>query len=610
MHSVLFFKEVTSLLSRATIFIEMVLERGHLSSLRQSSPGLKQYSSGWSEPWFFYWMHPLSSWKSQLSRVQGQTVYIPLNWAFHSSGDGKHLDFGKQRGNRELSRLIDIAESLRKDMLFFLPLGPCALFKNGGVPADLADCPVESSCGMDQAFVDREGKINRFYSFYDPRIFQAFQNYVASLAQYFSDNGMIVSVMGCNSGGVSWERERGFYTSHGEDSSRSFQKGLARFVKKNDLGGERSSQVADFYTRMTQELYLSSARDLLGDYWMGSVELCFLGGGPKDLLRRSLSPHSVPVLYTRDILFALSRHKVPSSALLGQDCSKEIGFLKFFPEAQAFNSLLLKESAGDLGSSYHPLRILELYGKDSSLCGEINWHQRGLHAYLEENYRGLYGVRESFAEIDEEDKGFGGEGDEDSAEQLHIMFGSEITGSELTRVLQSFLDGFCFIIDICEMDEDLKRQLECFALENSLKTEIVRYEKMEIKLLQLGQSRMVLFSGELLGEMSENITGFFWDKIFSIFELSRQRLVLDDGMALIWQKRYPLRGELDFEHIRRAVFYNFTDKKKQVIVEPHKDFRLLKYQDQYEATGKRVGDSIYLVFEAGGYMMLDFGFIA
>ena len=603
--------KVTSSFGRATIFLEMVEERGYFSSRMQSPKEFEQSLSLSGEHWFFYWKHPVSSWKSKLQQLPGQTVSVPLNWAFHASENGEDVDFGEQRADTGLERLVDICESLRKELLFFLPLTPFPLFVNGGVPSGLAVTPVKSSCGMDQAFVDSDGKVNRFYSFYDPRVFRAFQNYVAKLADYFSQNGMIVSLLGCTGGGVLWQNSKGYYISYGEDHSSAFEQGFIRFGQKNDLNEiafkEQDWRAKHFYHQMTRELYLRTAQDLLGDYWMGLVEFCFLGGGPRDLLKRSLEIDQEPTTYAEDLLFSLAHQKTPSLALIDESV-KDVGFAKFFSQFCDSEFLIAREWIGELDLFYRPLRIFELYQCASSFYEGRNWHDVGLDSYLDKNYTGLYGLRESFREVEEEYKD--SEKDSDFAEQLHILFGSEMDASELDRVLQFFLNGFSFVIDTFQLNEDLARRLECFILENSLQVEVIRYQKIEIKLLQLGEAHMLIFNGELLSCMEANTREFFWDKVLSVFEFPRQNLVLDNGIALIWKKRYPSRGELDFEHIRRAICYNPTGERKRVVIEPHKKFKLLKYQDEYRARGKRSDDSFYLVLEEGGYMVLDFGLIA
>ena len=237
-----------------------------------------------SESWFHYWNHPVRSWKSLLATHNGSMVMVPINWAFHCE-DGEFGDFGEARPETDLARLATWCESLGKEILFLLPLTPLPIFADGGVPRLLARSLAQGPTGLNRTYADREGKISRFYSFFDQRVFQGFQKYAWKLGRHFTLNTMEAPVMGLLGGSMEQAVNGTCFNTYLEDSSPAFDQGFRRFITKNSAHEksfdhvDQEREAKHLYREMIQEVYLETAKESLKDYWKGAVNLSFLGGG-------------------------------------------------------------------------------------------------------------------------------------------------------------------------------------------------------------------------------------------------------------------------------------------------------------------------------------------
>ena len=136
------------------------------------------------ENWFFYWKTSASLWKNKLQEFPGTKIIIPVNWSFHSE-TGDQFDFDEHRPETNLKKLVEIAESVGKQVIFFLPLTPAPFLSNGGLPHLLARGLALNNEQMAYGIIDADDNLIKIYSFFDPRVFEAFDRFVKKLGQYF-----------------------------------------------------------------------------------------------------------------------------------------------------------------------------------------------------------------------------------------------------------------------------------------------------------------------------------------------------------------------------------------------------------------------------------------
>ena len=563
-----------------------------------------------SEQWFYYWNTSAGLWETQLAGHHSSFVSIPINWAFHCE-DGEFVDFGENRPETDLARLASICESLQREVLFFLPVTPLPIFSGGGVPSLLARLPARDLTGMAHAYMNLDGRVNKFYSFFDQRVFQAFQKYVGQLAQHFKDKGVAASVVGLVGGAMENRGGQESFVNYLEDSSRAFDQGFGRFISKNGLGEmnfsgiQEESEAKYLYQQMMQELYLETARESLDDYWTGSLGFSFLGGGPNDIFKRIHSSLEHPHEHVQGVAPSLAYNKIPSAALLSGP-SRTPGFMKFLslvvtPALMKSHLNREQEVDGDeRGPEYDPLSFFELYERPFRYsCGAKSWHDTGLKQYLERIYPGTYRIHNHLDSL---------QARQQLGQWIHCLFGAEIDQAMLNNVLRAFLNGASFIIDTSGMNLKTCKKLECFILENSLEVEVVKY-KTEVRRVTLGDGQMLLFEGYALGSEGDGIRNLFWERALSIFEFPCQSCKLDDGVVAVWKRRLPVQSELNFAEIRRVILYNSTDTIRQARILPHTRFKLLRYANEYRVEVIGLHGGVKAMVSSDGHVAIDFGLI-
>jgi hypothetical protein len=158
--------------------------------LQLTTPELKEYDSVFpGENWFFYWKTSPALWESKFQEYNDLSpIFIPIYWGLHCE-DPDQLDFGTNRPETDLKRLFTLAERYRKEVILILPITPCPFLTNDGLPSYLSRSLMCAEDGRVLTIVDNEKRLNKLFSFYDPRIFQSFRKFTWHLGQFLSQNG-------------------------------------------------------------------------------------------------------------------------------------------------------------------------------------------------------------------------------------------------------------------------------------------------------------------------------------------------------------------------------------------------------------------------------------
>ena len=275
------------------------------------------------ENWFFYWKTTASLWETKLGQCpEGIRVFVPINWAFHSE-TGDTFDFADVRPETDLKRLLDTARKGGRELTFLIPLGPCPFLPNGGLPVLLARILAMDEDAHPQVFVDREGNLNRFYSFFDQRVFKAFSKFVRQLGRYFSQSGINSDVLGFHPGSMEGEEFRPYLL----DSSRAFRSALAQYVQiqrkeqKEEPTPEHGQKWESDFAATIGNLYYQEAHAALKSNWEGAIHVNFLGGGLRSLFDRAFENDSA-LSYFPPVFEAVTHGRWPSSVLLPERLKK------------------------------------------------------------------------------------------------------------------------------------------------------------------------------------------------------------------------------------------------------------------------------------------------
>lgn len=555
------------------------------------------------EGWFYYWKTSASLWRSKLSTISSRWVIVPLNWSFHSE-TGDVYDFAEHRPETDLKKLTSIAEELGKTVIFLLPLGPAPFLPNGGLPHLLARTMSLSDEKLGMALVDSEGGLNKLYTFYDTRVYQAFTRFTYHLADYFSRYAINSDVWGFRPLALKEEGVRNFM----QDRSEVFEQSFSRFLKAKRDEEQIEVQTAaeedvfrNDYRRTIEKLYEENARNELDAYWEGVFDICFLGADHADTFNR-LTEQDSDQKYCWDVLESLCRDMIPSSVLLNQRVKK--GVLEKQLAELVESSFLPIKIRGEEGRDedvnlFGPLQFFEIITQTAlSSLSFYDWKDLGLIDFLRRNHPYSYRLKDY------------GPHEQVPHEQMEgrvaFFLGDGLDQSLFHAMLKFFMSGGQVVFDRSHLDDEFVKKLEVFFIENSLKVEKINFHTA-VHNITLGQGRLLIFEGDQLSELSDEKKSAFWSKLLETFEFRSVQLEKASEVVHLWRTRAASAHELNYEEVRRLSLYNPSSYKKKVVLKHPKNFALMKVIDPIHADVKPGQEQLEMALLPEGSVSLDFG---
>ncbi|OUR96358.1 hypothetical protein A9Q84_08360 [Halobacteriovorax marinus] len=555
------------------------------------------------ENWFLYWKTSSSLWKSKLEEFsKGVKILVPINWAFHSD-TGDNYDFAETKPETDLKKLFNIAGELGKELIFLMPITPVPFLPNGGIPHLLARSIALNSEGMAYGIVDNEENLHKLFSFYDPRVFQAYSKFCAKFGQYISEQGISCDIYGY----VSGRMEKEEYVSFVDDHSQVFDQAFGRFLRaraenqQTDFKGieslEEESLVKAEFKNTISSLYQDSLSSSVSANWEGVLEFSFLGSSSRDLLNR-MSGNDHTSDYSHDISTIIGKGFIPSSILLPQRKKKGVlgrQLVEMVNNTLVGQKLALDDAYEREGVQFSFLNTFNLVQLDTR---KNKWNDFGLVNYLDSTYHNC------FSYLNEES--FSWNEETPIEEQFYFVLGRELDEKKFRTILKIFMNGGKVILDNSDLDITLKRRLESFFLENNLEVEKVNF-LTDVSYTHLGEGQLVVFNGEKLSTRSSNDRYNFWLKLIGTFEIQHIIVEASDQLEYFWRTRNSSTNELNYEEVRRVSVYNPTSYKKKFRLKFAKNFALLKIIDEincnvtsqpHEVTGELLPD---------GSVSVDFG---
>lgn len=575
-----------------------------------TTPVSKDYDAAFpGENWFFYWKTSSSLWRSKLeASPQSGPVLIPINWAFHSD-IGEKADFAQRKPETNLKRLTEVVESLGRKAVFLLPLTPAPFLPNGGVPHLLARIPSQNHYGLSLSVLQGEEQINKLYSFFDQRIFQAFSRFVYQLGEYFSREGIVSDIIGMECGYL----EEGRFKSFFQDHSKAFEQAFTRYLDnksrlKKEEGDRPHSLISDprdedFYkSQMTEQmfdLYESTAQEGLSGNYERTEKFCFLGASPINVFFRYLAADQGRD-YTRDLLQIMALDLIPSSALLSSNIKKGI-LKKQLEEVIDQSSVEQKFSAqvfeDEMSVKFKKLLYFKLYeGKSNE---NWNWSDLGVVQAIKERYHSCYELHREAEFVWREDL---------NSEEINVFIrGYDITPKVFTSILRHFMSGGKVIIDKVGMSEEHTRKLETFFLENSLDVEKVNVQNIPVFVVNLGPGKLILFDLENLSTRDYAKKLEFWRLILKTMNILFLEVEGPMGLDLLWRTRDPSGQELRYQEIRRLSLYNPSSYKRKLKLPMGKNFVLTRVVNEGNVKISNSGSEVEIEFLPEGSVSLDLG---
>ena len=554
------------------------------------------------ENWFFYWKTSASLWKTKLQEFPGTKIIIPLNWSFHSE-TGDQFDFDDHRPETNLKKLVEIATEVGKNVVFFLPLTPAPFLPNGGLPHLLARSVALNHEQMAYGIIDADDHLVKIYSFFDPRVFEAFDRFVKKLGQYFSVNKISSDVWGIRSGYF----KDGHYRSFIEDSSKTFEQAFSRFLqtKKSEdtvLSPIEERQYAFEFNKTIQNLYETNARESISGNFEGSLDVAFLGAGTENFLKR-LYGTILTADYSAELYEALAKDIIPSSVLLSHRLKK--GVLTRELNDLVANSYLPSRLAStayeheDI-SSFQPLSFFKVFERIDGVSSLFqNWSDLNLWEYLKASFGWSYKVIHSDTLKLHENKN-------PYQENILLFHGHDVDRTIFNFILKTFMNGGRVILNRSGLSDEFNQRFETFFLENNLNVEKVHFQT-QIQNIALGEGRLVLIEGEGFKELSKHEYFDFWKTLVETFSLVHVPIQNVEGLDFYWRTRPSSTNELKFEEVRRLSLYNPTSYRKKIKMNLTKNFVVYKVLDEINVIVQTFPNEIEIELSPEGSVIVDFG---
>lgn len=557
------------------------------------------------ENWFLYWKTSSSLWKSKIEEFSnGNKIIVPINWSFHVDVNGNY-DFGTKLPETDLKKLVDIIHECNKTPIFFLPLSPAPFLTNGGIPHFLAANIAKDESGMAISVIDSDGGLNKVFSFYDPKVFGAYNSFISNLGSYIKSAGI---------GSDIWAVEFGHLNNLGfnsffRDYSSIYDKSFMRFlqVKKEEMieqSGEFSigSDVHEAglrkeFNETIKSLYLNSASEFLDGNFEGTLKVALLGSSPDDFICRLTSQDKIAD-YMNMICKSMNLDITPSSVLLPEKIKSGVmsKLLKelvtdSFLNAKLSNSFLDERDNG----TYYPLSFFEVF--ENSVDEKGSWEQLKLWDFLDSKFKWCFKSYTSAFSWKEEDF---------SHEKVYFIQGKDLDEKSFLKVLKLFMNGGNIVLNTFEMSDAFLKRTNAFFLENDLEVEEVNFLG-KIQYAELGEGKLLLFNSNNLEEQPDEKRAAFWERVVSIFEVIHLDFNGSEDVNYFWRTRPSSHTELKFEQVRRLTFYNASSYKKRIKIPIVKNFALLKIIDEHNVNVKSHSSIIDLEMLPNGALSLDFG---
>lgn len=545
------------------------------------------------EQWFFYWKTSAALWENRILEFpQHEVIFIPLYWGFHADS-ASTWDFGEIQPEKDLRRLTQLLLQHNRSFCWILPLTPAPFLPNGGVPAQGARTLSLSREGVHLAVLDHEEKLNKMFSFFDPKVFGAFNDFLENFSSFLFRHHIKAPLWGMEFSYL----ESGAVVSYIEDTSLAFEKGFSRYLKKNFPEGidlTQTNEEEKLKARFIDEasgLFKGTAENILGPFWQGSILTVALGGSPRETIERSLTDGKNQYKFFDDLFNLHVKGYWISSALLLPEEKKEL-MPKLLSEHFGGQEIDQKFRYKTSNREFRPFGLIDLY-THAALPG---FEKTGLIGYLFQNYRWMYQVhselvltRESF--------------DRDQ-EKIKIFHGLGMDRTRFGQMLKLFLMGQKIILDKTNLDPELEKRLQVFYMENNLKVQSINFQTL-MTITDLGEGKFVTYEGDKIKEGSESFK--FWNHLFTFLGLTHPEVQLEKDVFSLWRIRDVSSQDLNFLDVRRVNFYNPTSYKKKITIKTKKHFALMRTIDPLKAEARSTTEGVEVDLLPFGRIALDFG---
>jgi hypothetical protein len=549
------------------------------------------------EQWFFYWKTSASLWESRIVQFPPQEViFLPLYWGFHAES-ATEWDFGRVQPERDLLRLTQLLTQHGRKFCWLLPLTPAPFLTNGGVPVSSARTLSVSRDGVHLAVLDQEQNLNKMFSFFEPKVFQAFGQFLKAFGTFLSQNKIKAPVWGTQ---FYYHHDQQNFSYH-EDRSIAFEQGFSRYLKQSHPEGTELTQtkqeveLKEVFSGEVENLFKTTAENILAPFWMGIQKIVVLGGSPKETILRSLPSGKSQLEYTQDLFQHFVHHDLVSSALLTPAEKKETlsWILKEHFGAREIDQRYNYEAlGGELTEEFRTFGVVDLFGGKK----QQHFKKLGLHRFLDRHFKWIYQSHDNFP--------FTTEWIDVNHHKIKFFHGADLDSVTFAQILKLFMMGQRILLDRSGLGDGLDKKLQIFLLENRIKDQSVNF-MTSTQICELGEGRLIIFDGDKLLENPSREK--FWLNIFKYLNLVQPEMLMDNDVFSMWRIRATTAHELSYLDVRRVNIYNPTSYKKVVSIKTHKHFAFMKMIDPTRAVAKSTPEGVDVELLPNGKIALDFG---
>lgn len=528
--------------------------------------------------------------------AQNEVIFIPLYWGFHAES-ATDWDFGRIRPERDLLRLVQLLTQHGRKFCWILPLTPAPYLPNGGVPVSSARTLSVNKDGVHLAVFDHELLLNKMYSFFEPKVFQAYTSFLGAFGTFLGTNKIKSPVWGAKF----YYYQDGENYSFLEECSVTFEQGFSRFLKKNHPEGtdltdlKKETELKNKFTDEVEQLFASTAEAALGPFWMGYQKIVVLGASPKETILRSLPGGKSQLDYTRDLFnHYVNSHWISSSLLTMEEKKESLSWIlrEHFGPKEIEQKYKYDSYRPHLDEDWRPYGVIDIFG------GKTGHHfeRTGLYQYLDRQFRWLYQTQDELP--------FTPDWIDMNQHKVKFFHGIDMNRTTFAQMLKLFMMGQIVLLDSTDLGEGLDKKLQIFLLENNIKIQSVNF-MTSVQVCELGEGKLIIYDGQRLIENPSREK--FWSHIFRFLNLVQPEMKMDEDVFTLWRIRATSPHELTYLDVRRVNIYNPTSYKKVVTIKTHKHFAFMKMIDPTRASAKSTTEGVDVELLPNGKIALDFG---
>ncbi len=544
------------------------------------------------ENWFYYWKTSPSLWPQKIKLLsEHRQVFIPLNPVVHFL-TADEIDVGEKRAEANLPHLIKLCAEHNLEAVLLFPVSPAPFLTNGGLPSFLAKSLAISNKQLAYAILDHDHRLNKVYSFYNPKVYPYFKKLYTELSKALSQLTDQFQVIGINSSFFSEGQKHSFW----EDNSDCAERAFFRFLKNNPPTDNDELKSKKEFQKLMQELFEQVGQDSFEKQWRGTLEIIFLGSAPENLFFRHREEHESQKKYF-DLIQTITDSGEKPTCILIPPHLKEGNLSKFSKLLSSFtlsNQLLNHSGYEDHNTQFKNERFFQLILQDSHLHNPFI-AETGLLQNLEKNYRASF-VLENDINVKEDNE----------FKNIIIFDGEAINDISFKKILRAFLAGYKIIINRSNLEKIFEKKILQFVLENDLSSEKVRHHTV-VESFSLGMGRIVLFDADQLKENKLENKEEFWQAIWNYLNVKHISVLAPKDIFFLWRSRYPQAGELQFARVLELNLFNPTSYKKTIQLKVPRNFSMSKQKNQHHAQVKNLPSGPEIEILPGGSLALEFG---